>query len=95
MLIRPIPAPRRARSRVRDRSRLSATILRMIGSNSLAAFAQAISRSSAAQPVRGVQGTASQSQEAAGGIASNRPLEAVPPQPARPLPRGSLLDLRV
>ncbi|HYZ32520.1 MAG TPA: hypothetical protein VE684_09595 [Crenalkalicoccus sp.] len=24
-----------------------------------------------------------------------RPLEAVPPQPGRPLPRGSLLDLRV
>ena len=62
MLIRPIPAPRRARSRVRDRSRLSATILRMIGSNSLAAFAQVISRSSAAQPVRGVQGTTGQPQ---------------------------------
>ena len=72
----------------------------MIASNSLAAFAQDISRSQAARPVRGPSpleaGSGAGLAQAGGGAgAAQRSLEVVPPQPARPLPRGSLLDLRV
>jgi hypothetical protein len=66
----------------------------MISSNSLAAFAQAIGRTSAAQPVRGVQGGGAPSQDGVVGQ-GQRILDAVPPPPTRPLPRGSLLDLKV
>ena len=69
----------------------------MIATNALAAFAQDISATQAARPVRGTAplqaGTAPGATTA--GSAGQRILEAVPPQPARPLPRGSLLDLRV
>ena len=68
-------------------------MLRMLGTNALAAFAQAISRNPA-QPVRGLAGPAeAQAPQAAN--PAQRKLEAVPPAPSRPLPRGSLLDLRV
>ncbi|MCB4824706.1 hypothetical protein [Roseicella aerolata] len=75
-------------------SDLGATILRMIATHSLSAFTPAIGRPGETQPVRGVSPAApvtAQGQAAT----SQRPLEAVPPQPLRPLPRGSLLDLRV
>ncbi len=65
----------------------------MISTHFLPAFTPAIDRTAPAQaprdaaaPVRAV--------EAAAPVAQ-RSLEAVPSQPARPLPRGSLLDLRV
>jgi hypothetical protein len=75
-------------------SDLGATILRMIATNSLSAFTPAIGRPGEAQPVRGVAPAAPAS--AADGAASpQRPLDAVPSLPARPRPRGSLLDLRV
>ncbi len=69
----------------------------MIATNSLAAFAQDISRTQAARPVRGTAPLAAGGTPGAtSGVGpSQRTLEAVPPQPARPLPRGSLLDLRV
>lgn len=74
-------------------------ILTMISTSSLAAFTPAIDRPSVdrnepARPVRGVQPS-----RGIGGTEVSampqRPLEAVPPQPSRPMPRGSLLDLRV
>lgn len=66
----------------------------MIGTNALAAFAQAISGPQAATPVRGL-GAEPTSPPSANAAPGQRTLEAVPPPPARPLPRGSLLDLRV
>ena len=75
-------------------SELGATILRMIATNSLSAFTPAIGRPGDAQPVRGITPTAPlQTQD--GGSSPQRPLGAVPAQPNQPLPRGSLLDLRV
>lgn len=66
----------------------------MISTSSLAAFTPAIDRSEPPRPVRGVQ--PSQGIGATDVSAGpQRPLEAVPPQPIRPTPRGSLLDLRV
>jgi hypothetical protein len=86
------PLPRRTALTVD--SDLGATILRMIATNSLSAFTPAIGRPADALPVRGVAPTAPlQGQD--GGSAPQRPLGAVPAQPGQPLPRGSLLDLRV
>lgn len=69
-------------------------VLRMIALNSLAAFAQEIGRR---PPVEQVRGAAPTPPSAAAPQAAEpqRRLEAVPPPPARPMPRGSLLDLRV
>lgn len=68
-------------------------LARMISTNALAAFAQEVSRTRpTAEPVqaRGVPGTA----RAVDPTPPRLLLEAVPPAPAKPLPRGSLLDLR-
>ncbi|WP_198382880.1 hypothetical protein [Roseomonas sp. KE2513] len=94
MLIRATaPLPRR---RLREDSRLSGTILRMISSNSLAAFTQDVSRAAGIGDVRPVRATPARTTEGAAQAApAQRQLEAVPPKPASPLPRGSLLDLRV
>lgn len=68
----------------------------MISLNSLAALTPDISRTrpgqgvEATQPIQPVQARAAQESPR-----PQRTLEAVPPQPVRPLPRGSLLDLRV
>jgi hypothetical protein len=76
-------------------SDLGAIILRMISSTSLAGLTPAIGRNEAAQPVRGIAQAQPASARADQAAAPQRPLEAVPPQPSRPMPRGSLLDLRV
>jgi hypothetical protein len=70
---------------------LGATILRMISTQSLSAFTPAIDRSAPVQPPRAAAPVGATEVAAP----AQRPLEAVPVQPARPLPRGSLLDLRV
>lgn len=75
-------------------SDLAPIILRMIATHSLTAFTPAIGRPGEAQPVRGVAPAVPLAAQPHAG-ASQRPLEAVPPQPGKPLPRGSLLDLRV
>jgi hypothetical protein len=63
----------------------------MISMNSLAAFTAEVSRMQGP-----VQARAAASPPAAGTSAEpQRRLEALPPPPATPLPRGSLLDLRV
>lgn len=78
----------------------------MISTNSLAAFTQQVSRSAGmgVQPVRGPDAPAGRvgpiSPIGGGTSGSNaagqqRSLDALPPPPSQPLPRGSLLDLRV
>ncbi|MBW8270179.1 hypothetical protein [Caldovatus aquaticus] len=74
----------------------------MISLNSLAAFTAEVTRTAGLQPARGAGAAAGMGpREAPGGPAlasapPQRVLETVPPQPpARPPPRGSLLDLRV
>jgi hypothetical protein len=62
----------------------------MIATNSLAAFTAEVSRSQA--PAQARAATASPS---AASPESSRRLDALPPPPAAPLPRGSLLDLRI
>ena len=69
----------------------------MISLNNLAAFSQEAARvrpgqgaSQGASPIQPVQSRAAQDAQQ-----PQRALGSVPPQPARPLPRGSLLDLRV
>jgi len=68
---------------------------RMISLNALAAFTQEIAANVGIVPVRSptqpvdAGGMAGQKQPA------QRALEKVPPAPANPMPRGSLLDLRV
>jgi len=68
----------------------------MLGLNAIAAFSQEIAANagimqarSAVQPVDALGGNNRQGQPA------QRSLETVPPAPTKPMPRGSLLDLRV
>ena len=83
--------------------RLRGTVLRMITLNSLSAFAQEISRRPAAEAIGGVTpaaapaGRATSPSSGAELSPPQRPLEVAPtgPAPGRPMPRGSLLDLRV
>lgn len=107
MRIRPVPPLHRHRRRGDAwaenrpfilRSSLGATVLRMISTHSLSAFTPAIDRAGPAQPSRGAGAPAAAAPEAvevAAAPAAQRPLDAVPAQPQRPMPRGSLLDLRV
>jgi hypothetical protein len=95
-MMRARPSPPLNRHRVGPRpfilySDLGATILRMISTHSLPAFTPAIDRNAPMQPPRGAAPVGAT--EVA--VPAQRPLEAVPAQPARPVPRGSLLDLRV
>jgi hypothetical protein len=98
-MIRPVPpvasrpAPRRQTRSFTGHSHLSGTILRMISLNSLAAFTQDVSRAAQFEQVRQPSGPAAALSTAP--AVQQRSLEAVPPAPAQPLPRGSLLDLRV
>ncbi|GAA0567448.1 hypothetical protein GCM10009416_01840 [Craurococcus roseus] len=109
MPIRPVPPLHRHRNRRGGdvwaehrpfilRSALGATVLRMISTHSLSAFTPAIDRAAPAQPSSAVGASAAavpEVVEAAAQAGAQRPLEAVPALPARPQPRGSLLDLRV
>ncbi len=66
----------------------------MISMNSLAAFTAEVSRTQGPGHARAPAGSK------AAGVAQNalettRRLDALPPPPATPLPRGSLLDLKV
>jgi hypothetical protein len=73
------------------------TVARMITTNSLAAFTQEVSRSRPAVSPQGVDGARPPERAARGGAeqVADRRLEAIPPQPSKPVPRGSLLDLKV
>jgi hypothetical protein len=74
-------------------SDLEGMIRRMISANALAAVTTQVAQTRPAQPVRGVGPGQNGPSEAA--QPGQRTLEAVPAAPARPPPRGSLLDLRV
>jgi hypothetical protein len=106
MRLRPISRAERAARIRRDAaaftgdSHLRGIVLRMITLNSLAAFTQEISRRpGGAEPVRAASSSPPASGVGASGPATSagpqRVLDAVPAQPVRPVPRGSLLDLRV
>jgi hypothetical protein len=83
---------RRAVRRLTTNLRLSATILHMISTNSLAAFTQDVARAAGIGQVKPVRAAGGQQ---GGAEPAPRVLQAVPPAPSTPLPRGSLLDLRV
>lgn len=87
------PSSRGAWPRLRRRSDLRPIVLRMISMNSLAAFTAEVSRSQ--MPTQARAATAAPAPGPAAAPEPSRRLEALPPQPASPLPRGSLLDLRV
>jgi hypothetical protein len=90
--MRPItPVTRVARHRLTRRSDLRPIVLRMIAMNSLAAFTAEVSRSQASQQVR----AATTPQTLSPSTEPTRRLDALPPQPTGPMPRGSLLDLKV
>ena len=77
-------------------SALQATIRHMISTNALAAFTTQVAPTRPAEPVRGTSPATSNAGAVSGdGLPAQRKLEAVPAAPARPLSRGSLLDLRV
>jgi hypothetical protein len=68
----------------------------MISTNSLAAFTQEVARNrpvTEAAPVARAQ-RSPDARPAEADLVSQRRLESVPPMPSKPLPRGSLLDLR-
>ena len=76
-------------------------VVRMITTNSLAAFAKEVAPQNRLPERPVTEASAIRRQMPGEGAALNpeqvaqRRLEAVPPAPSRPLPRGSLLDLRV
>jgi hypothetical protein len=92
--MRPIGlAPRTPRACLTPRSDLRRMVLRMISTNSLAAFTAEVSRMQG--PVQARAASTSPSPGGAGQTDPIRRLETLPPMPAGPLPRGSLLDLKV
>ncbi len=93
--MRPIgPSARSARPRLTRRSDLRAIVLRMISMNSLAAFTAEVSRAQGPAQARAASALPAGGQAPAAPDTTRR-LDALPPQPASPLPRGSLLDLKV
>ena len=101
MRIRPVaPAPRpwffgATEAPFTPDSPLQATILRMISTNALAAFTTQVAPTRPATPVRSASPGASAAPPGDSIQPPQLKLDAVPAAPARPLPRGSLLDLRV
>jgi len=86
--------PRSGQSRLTRSSDLRPIVLRMISMNSLAAFTAEVSRAHRPDQARAASGMSAPGQ-APNAPDPSRRLDALPPQPASPLPRGSLLDLRV
>ncbi len=84
--------PHRPAPRFTADLRLSGTVLRMISGNTLAAFTQDVSRAAGIGPVQPVRASGGGNAPAP---TPQRALDSVPALPPTPLPRGSLLDLRV
>lgn len=82
--------------RLRKDSDLSATILRMIALNSLAAFTQDVSRANGVGNVAPVRGPAATPAAPEVTRVAERRLDSVPPPPTgASTQRGLLLDMRV
>jgi hypothetical protein len=81
----------------RKPSSLRWQVVRMITTNSLAAFAKEVAPQNrlAERPVTEASAIRRQMPGEGAEQVAQRRLEAVPPAPSKPLPRGSLLDLRV
>ena len=89
------PLAQRGGSALTFHSSLQAKVPFMLSLNSVAAVSQEVSANagviqarSPVQPVDVLRGNGQ-------GQSAQRSLEAVPPEPSKPMPRGSLLDLRV
>jgi hypothetical protein len=91
--MRPIGLPPRGSRGLTPSSDLRPIVLRMISTNSLAAFTAEVTRSQG--PALARAGGATTATRGPLAVESPRRLEALPPPPATPLPRGSLLDLKV
>ncbi len=75
---------------------MRATIIRMISTGTPSLFHNTqVNRPDPATPVRPTETVRRQPADENAGPILARTLNAVPPQPERPLPRGSLLDLRL
>ncbi len=75
---------------------MRATIIRMISTGSPSLFRNSqVNRPEAATPARPADPVRRQPVDENTGPTLVRTLNAVPAQPERPLPRGSLLDLRL
>lgn len=86
--------PLRRRRAFTKPSSLGWKVARMISTNSLAAFTQEVTRSRPGGAPSPIPPQARLGRPEVEAVAQ-RKLEAVPPLPARPPPRGSLLDLKV
>src|SRR4051794_8449388 len=107
MRIPPLPALHTATQRRRPgfwiraaltgNSDIRGIVLGMIATNSLAAFTPGVAATPPVAGTPGVQQVRSIAPLGGGSSVSpqQRTLEAVPPPPGKPTPRGSLLDLRV
>jgi hypothetical protein len=89
------PLAQRGGSALTFHSSLQPKVPFMLSLNSVAAVSQEVSANagviqarSPVQPVDVLRGNGQ-------GQSAQRSLEAVPPEPSKPMPRGSLLDLRV
>ena len=89
------PLAQRGGSALTFYSSLQPKVSVMLSLNSIAAVSQEVSANagviqarSPVQPVDVLRGNGQ-------GQSAQRSLEAVPPEPSKPMPRGSLLDLRV
>lgn len=85
----------RAGSALTFNSSLRPKLEGMVSLNSIAAVAQEIAANAGIIQVRSPVQPVDVLRSNVQGQTSQRSLEAVPPAPATPLPRGSLLDLRV
>ncbi len=81
--------------RFREDSELRRMVQAMIASNSLAAFTAEVSRNAGLTQARAPVTSPGSTEAPRSAVPAQRKLEAVPPQPSSPLPRGTLLDLRV
>jgi len=88
----PRSTPSSSGSRFTRRLDLWPIIVRMISMNSLAAFTAEVSRMQGPAQARAA---ASSTTSPAASPEAPRRLDALPPSPPTPMPRGSLLDLRV
>ena len=90
------PLAQRGGSALTFHSSLQPKVSFMLSLNSIAAVSQEVAANAgiiqARSPVQPVDVLGNNRQAQA---SSQRSLEAVPPEPAKPMPRGSLLDLRV